>query len=145
MSDKRLLFKFTRAHHLLLKQVEKTSLEILGITPVQLGAIFFLLNHDGCQQKDLSAGLSLNYPAVTGLVARMIKSGLLTKESCSRDGRASRLYLSEKARAIAPESFPLVEELNKRLTEGFSSEEIDTVHRFLDAIIINAQGGTTHE
>lgn len=145
MSDKRLFFKFNRAHHLLLKQVEKASLDTLGITPVQLGAIFFLLNHDGCQQKDLSAGLALNYPAVTGLVARMIKSGLLTKESCTQDGRASRLFLSEKARCIAPAAFPLNEQLNKRLTEGFSSEEIDTVHRFLDAIINKAQGGTTNE
>jgi DNA-binding MarR family transcriptional regulator len=145
MSDQRLFFKFNRAHHQLFKHVEKACLDTLGITPVQLGAIFFLLDNDGCQQKDLSAGLALNYPAVTGLVARMIKAGLLTKESCTQDGRASRLFLSEKARAIAPKAFPLVDQLNNRLTEGFSPAEINTVHRFLDEIINKVQGGKTHE
>lgn len=139
MSDKRLFFKFNRAHHNLFKHVEKASLDTLGITPVQLGAIFFLLDNDGCQQKDLSAGLALNYPAITGLVARMIKAGLITKQACSQDGRASRIYLSEKARAIAPKAFPMVHKMNKTLTDGFTGEEINTIHRFLDTIISTIQ------
>jgi DNA-binding MarR family transcriptional regulator len=139
MSDKRLFFKFNRAHHQLFKHVEKACGDTLGITPVQLGAIFFLLDNDGCQQKDLSAGLALNYPAITGLVARMIKAGLITKEACSQDGRSSRIFLSEKARSIAPRAFPLVDQLNETLTGGFTAEEIHTIHRFLDTIINNVQ------
>jgi DNA-binding MarR family transcriptional regulator len=135
MSDKRLFFKFNRAHHQLFNLVEKACLDTLGITPVQLGAIFFLLDNDGCQQKDLSAGLALNYPAITGLAARMIKAGLITKEACTQDGRAARIFLSEKARAIAPRAFPLTHQLNETLTDGFTAEEIDTIHRFLDTII----------
>ena len=139
MSDKRLFFKFNHAHHQLIKHVEKECLDTLGITPVQLGAIFFLLENDGCQQKDLSAGLALNYPAITGLVMRMIKAGLITKEACSKDGRASRIFLSEKARTIAPKAFPLVDQLNETLTGGFTPGEIETIHRFLDSIIHTIQ------
>ncbi len=133
--DKRLFFKFNRSQHLLYTRLEQECQAALGITPVQLGAIFFLLENDGCLQKDLARGLHLNKPAVTGLAARMEKAGLVTREGCSRDARASRIFLTDAARGTASRAFPLLEKLNKALTDGFSEKEILVVHRFFDSII----------
>jgi DNA-binding MarR family transcriptional regulator len=139
MADRRLYYKLNQAQHLLTKLVDAELASGLGIKTVQLGAVFFLLEHDGCMLKEISAGLGLNNSAITTLVARMEKGGLLTRESCSVDGRSYRIYLTEKAKTIGQKAIPVAKELNSMLAEGFSDEEIDTVIRFLDSIISMAK------
>ncbi len=144
-NDRRLFFKFNRSQHLLYNYLEKECRKKLGITPGQLGAIFYLMKNDGCLQKELATGLQLNKPAVTGLSVRMEKAGLITRADCSRDGRASRIHLTDDARIIAGKAFPLLAELNRFLTADFSEKEIETVHRFFDSILSNLCKEGDHE
>jgi DNA-binding MarR family transcriptional regulator len=139
MADRRLYYKLNQAEHLLTKLVDAELASGLGIKTVQLGAVFFLLEHDGCMLKEISAGLGLNNSGITTLVARMEKGGLLTRESCSIDGRSYRIHLTEKAKTIGQKAIPVAKELNSMLAEGFSDEEIDTVIRFLDSVISMAK------
>jgi DNA-binding MarR family transcriptional regulator len=129
-----------QAQHLLSKRVDAELAGALGIKTAQLGAVFFLLEHDGCMLKEISAGLGLNNSAITTLVVRMEKAGLLTRESCSVDGRSYRIHLTNKAKSIGQKAIPVAKELNSMLAQGFSDEEIDTVIRFLDSIISLAKG-----
>jgi DNA-binding MarR family transcriptional regulator len=134
MADRRLYYKLNQAQHLLSKRVNAELAYTLGIKTAQLGAVFFLIDHDGCMLKELSAGLGLNNSAITTLVIRMEEAGLLTRESCSIDGRSYRIYLTKKAKSIGQKAIPMTKELNKRMTQGFTGKEIDTVIRFLDSI-----------
>ena len=140
MADRRLYYKLNQAQHLLSKRVDAELAGALGIKTAQLGAVFFLLEHDGCMLKEISAGLGLNNSAITTLVVRMEKGGLLTRESCSVDGRSYRIHLTSKAKSIGQKAIPVAKELNSMLAQGFSDEEIDTVIRFLDSIISLARG-----
>ncbi len=140
MDDKRLFFQLNRAQHLLYTYVEQESRKLLGITPVQLGAIFFLLKNDGCLQRELAQGLHLNKPAVTGLVGRMEKAGLVTREDDARDARAARIFLTGGAREIAGKAFPLVAQLNEFMSRGFSEEEMRVVRRFVNSLTAALSG-----
>ena len=140
MDDRRLYYKLNQAQHLLSKRVDAELAGALGIKTAQLGAVFFLLKHDGCMLKEISTGLGLNNSAITTLVVRMEKGGLLTRESCSVDGRSYRIHLTNKAKSIGQKAIPVAKELNSMLAQGFSDEEIDTVIRFLDSIISLAKG-----
>jgi DNA-binding MarR family transcriptional regulator len=140
MADRRLYYKLNQAQHLLSKRVDAELAGALGIKTAQLGAVFFLLEHDGCMLKEISAGLGLNNSAITTLVVRMEKAGLLTRESCSVDGRSYRIHLTNKAKSIGQKAIPVAKELNSMLAQGFSDEEIDIVIRFLDSIISIAKG-----
>ena len=135
MKEKRIYYKLNLAQHLLSKRVDSILGERLGIKSVQVGAIFFLLKNDGCMLGELSAGLSLNNSAITGLVSRMEKAGLLKREPCSVDGRSFRLFLTEKAKLIGRKAVPLSAQFNQRLYSGFTEAELDTVNRFLDSAI----------
>jgi MarR family transcriptional regulator, organic hydroperoxide resistance regulator len=135
MKDRRLFYKLNRAHHLLYHNVEKELVAELGITPIQLGAIFFLAGHDGCLQKELALGLHLNNPAVTGLASRLEKAGIIRKQASTRDARAIHIFLTDRAKQLGEKALPLLSVLNKHLTEGFTPAEIDVIHRFLDNII----------
>lgn len=145
MEDRRLFYKFNRSQHLLYTKMEQECQAELGITPIQLGAIFFLLRNDGCLQKDLARGLHLNKPAVTGLAGRMEKAGLIARQPHSRDARASRVFLTARARSIGEKAFPLLERLNDVLTEGFSKKEVEVLHRFFDSIITRFTKEDVHE
>jgi len=140
MADRRIYYKLNQAQHILSKRVDAELAGNLGIKTVQLGAVFFLLEHDGCMLKELSAGLGLNNSAITTLVVRMEEGGLLRRESCSIDGRSYRIYLTKKAKSIGQKAIPFAKELNTRLAQGFSEKEIDTVIRFLDSITSIAKG-----
>src|SRR5512145_183435 len=127
MADRRLYYKLNQAQHVLSKKVDAELDEALGIKTVQLGTVFYLLEHDGCMLKELSAGLGLNNSAVTTLAVRMEEGGLLCREACFADGRSYRVYLAKKAKCFGQKAMPFARELNVRLARGFSDAEIDVV------------------
>ena len=107
----------------------------LDISVTQAAALMFIAKNEACLQKELSKALGLNNSAVTGLVGRMNKNGLIVRKSCEEDGRASRLFLPDKGRSKLPEILPLIQKVNEMLTADFSEEEMDVVIRFLNKVM----------
>ena len=134
-TDRRIFFLINRSRHVLLKWADNILTENLSITTSQLVALFILQNANGCLLKELSRNLGLNNSAITGLVSRMEKGGLIKKRSCEMDGRATRVYITPKGDEMARIGLPLVERFNEVMEEGFSSEEMETVCCFLNSVI----------
>ncbi|MEC8428407.1 MAG: MarR family transcriptional regulator [Pseudomonadota bacterium] len=133
--DKRLFFLMNMAQHRVYKFADTESGKRLGIPVTQVAAMLYVAKHEGCLQKDLSQALGLNNSAVTGLAGRMEGNELIERKPCELDGRATRLYLSEKGRDILPQIFPLSRELSDRMSEDFSEEEMEIVIRFLNQML----------
>ncbi|MDY6905994.1 MAG: MarR family winged helix-turn-helix transcriptional regulator [Thermodesulfobacteriota bacterium] len=133
--DRRIFFLMYRAQRKLQKMANKVFAESLGVSAAQTAALFFLMNNDGCLLKELSAGLDLNNSAITGLVNRMEKAGLIKKKKCPEDGRAFRLLMTQKAKNLIPRAFSLLQEANRLLVNDLSETEINTIVRFLNGII----------
>lgn len=133
--DKRLFFLINMAQHRMFKYADTQCEERLGISVTQAAALMFIAKNEGCLQKALSQALGLNNSAVTGLVGRMLKNDIIERKPCEEDGRASRLYLSEDGKSKLPELYPLIQELNEKLAEEFSPEELEIVTRFLSKVI----------
>ena len=131
-TDRRLFFKINRVQKVLFKFVEKEVREKLEVTPVQLGVLFYLQNNNGCLLKDISRELSQNNSAVTTLVERMEKNGLLRKQVSETDGRAFQVFSTKKGIEIAERGLPVIGEFNSKLTDNMSEAELDTIHDFLD-------------
>ena len=117
------------------RRADRRCEQDLGVPVTQLGVLLFVQQHPECLQKEVAEALGLKLPAVTGLVGRMEASGLLRKQPCPQDGRASRLQLTPRGRALLGKAGPLITELNGRLTAGFSEAEIKVVLRFLNGIL----------
>ncbi len=133
--EKRLFTLINVAQHKMFKFAELESENRTGLTATQSAALMFIAKNEGCQQKALANATGLNQSAVTGLINRMNKNGLIERKACVEDGRALKLYLSEKGRLKLPEIFPLLGELNKKLTANFTAKEIDIVTSFLNSVI----------
>lgn len=134
-ADKRLFFKLNLAQRLLLKYFDREMVERTGVPITQTAALFFLRKNDGCLFKDLSDALFQNKSAITTLVERLEKNGLVRKKASAIDGRAAHIFLTEKGKTVCEEALPLVKENNEKLAAHFTDGEIETVHRFFDLII----------
>ena len=135
MEHKQLFFLIQRAQHCLNKMGDKVFQQVLGVSSAHLSALFYLMRHNDCLLKDLSAGLDLNNSAVTGLIRRMEMADLVVKRSCEQDGRAFRVKLTEKGLNVAKDASPILQKIHKLLSSDFTNGEMDTIIRFLATII----------
>lgn len=138
----RFFYKLSISHRLLIKWIDRETLNRYGVSSTQLAVLFFLLKKDGCLLKELSEELFQNKSAITTLVERMEKNALLRKESSRTDGRAFQLFITPKGKTIGNEALSLLSDFNAVLTDGFSAKEMETINRFFDTIIDNFSSGT---
>lgn len=102
-----------------------------GASAAQGGVLFLLEQQDNLLMGQLAQQLDLAPSAVSGLVERMHKAGLVERGPCPEDGRAQRVQLTELGRAQLPPLRARTQQLNALLCEGFSTEELATVERWL--------------
>ena len=121
-----------RAHHRLNKRANRELMATSGISVTQGGALAFLIGNDGCLLKELSAGLGLNNSAITGLVERMERAGLIEKRTCDRDSRSFRVYITQRGLDAAVNSLSLLKKMNGAIEKSFTSAELDVIARFLN-------------
>lgn len=133
--DFRLYFKLNLSQRILLKWADRELTELVGATTTQVAAIFYLMDNDGCQLVDLSRELLQNKSAITTLVERMTRNGLITKIPSTTDGRAYHIHLTERGKETGRKALPFIAEYNKELMKGFTDKEIEIIDRFFDSIM----------
>ena len=105
-----------------------------GLSSAQGGVLFLLEREDGSLMGRLAQQLDLAPSAVSGLIDRMQKSGLVVRRPCSEDGRAQRVWLTDGGRAQLPTLKAQVKSINGLLQEGFSRDELEIVERWLQQV-----------
>jgi DNA-binding MarR family transcriptional regulator len=118
-----------------MKSIDREMQEKIGGSATQIAALFYLMDNDGCQLVDLSRELLQNKSAITTLIERMEKNGLLQKVPSQTDKRASQLFITTKGRELSMNALPFVTAYDRVLADGFSEDELEIVTRFLDIVI----------
>jgi MarR family transcriptional regulator, organic hydroperoxide resistance regulator len=131
----RLFHLMSLAQHRLLKAVDATYKETLGITSTQLGVLFILEKSPGAFLKEVSEELGINASAITALIARMEDAGLVRRQGSAEDGRAVHLFATAQGLAKVATAKPILTRLNTRLTHDFSARDMGAIVRFLNAIL----------
>ncbi|MCL6414314.1 MarR family winged helix-turn-helix transcriptional regulator [Aestuariirhabdus sp. Z084] len=126
MEQKRRIYHLlNQAQHQLKLYIDKTMVETAGVTGAQVAALLYLEKHDGCQQKELAAGLKLDTSAITGMVERLCRKALVEKRRSEADRRAFSLHLSEAGRLALAQVKPVIRTNNQLLEERFGRESLD--------------------
>jgi len=136
----RLFHLIAQARQNLFRSADRVFTGELNISGTQVVAMFAIQSNEGMLLKEFGSQLQLKNSAITGLVARMEDSGLIVRQPCAEDGRAYRLYLSDKGKEALVRARPLLASINNQLTHGFTAAELGVVVRFLQhAISIDFQ------
>lgn len=90
-------------------------------------------------QKDLEEKLSIRKPTASNLVDRMIKNGFLTTAPSQKDKRLKQLIVTEKAIQTTIEVEKQIENVEKRLRQGISDEEMAQFYATMEKFKQNIQ------
>ena len=129
----RLFMLLDRAAHAVRQRLERRARAELGISMVQVGALFYLAENDGCLHKHLAEALGIQPAGVSGLVDRMQAAGLVQVRASRIDARALHLHATAAGKKIATTARPLVAAMQAELSAGFTDDELDVIARFLAA------------
>ncbi len=130
--EDRLIFLISKVYQKLIINLQKAfSKSGVEVTPIQVMLLFFLQKNDGSNLTQISQGLMLENPTVTGLVDRLEKSGYVKRSDHPNDRRVYLVYLTEKGNKVADKALPIVKKLNEQIKEGYSEREIESFKKVL--------------
>ncbi|MBR0723962.1 MarR family winged helix-turn-helix transcriptional regulator [Bradyrhizobium manausense] len=104
------------------------------VTPAQAGLLFILGKQDGVLMGEAGTALDMGPAGISGLVDRSAAARLVERRADREDGRAFRVWLTQKGRTVLAQAKSDAAAINATLTEGFTSAEIDIVARWLTSI-----------
>lgn len=137
--DRRLFLLFDAAHARLSKRINNQLLESAGIKTAQAAALAYLGYHDACSLSELAEGVGHNNSAITGLVDRMERAGLVERQRALFDGRSKKVRLTSKGWALRETVMGEFRAFNDQMIKGFSEGEIETVYKFLGRVTDNVE------
>lgn len=132
--ERRLFFLLSAGARRVQRWIEAELADKGRLTQAQAGLLFFLGKDGGALIGEAAETLDVAPSAMTGLVDRMERSGLVERRADPADGRAQRLHLTDAGRAARQVALDGLKELNATLTEGFSEAEVATIARWLASL-----------
>ncbi len=121
-----------------LQLLERESKSDVGVTLPQAHAIHSLMDAGSLRMQELAADLGLAQSTVTRLVTPLKRMGLLDRRPDSKDGRATRAFLTEKGMilvdALLRVDRELYDGLLARLPENRRAEVVAAVELLHEAV-----------
>jgi DNA-binding MarR family transcriptional regulator len=105
-SKRRIYHRLQIAAHAIKKSADRELLAAAGVTTAQAAVLTVAARHGGATQRSVAEQLEVNESAMTAMVARLMKAGLLARERDANDPRAWRLTVTvaggETLRRVRP-------------------------------------------
>ncbi|MEE2525323.1 MarR family winged helix-turn-helix transcriptional regulator [Hyphobacterium sp. HN65] len=134
--DRRLFLLIEIAARKLNRDADKRLKAEAGVSASQASVLFLLLRRGDRRMGDLSRTLSLNPPAMTGLVDRMAKAGLVRKTTDRSDARGAMVALTKAGQTAAEQADATLKSLNAELEQRLGDDVSDVLHDALTRIAI---------
>ncbi|MBM4323053.1 MAG: MarR family transcriptional regulator [Deltaproteobacteria bacterium] len=133
--EDRFIFLISKVCQKLVINLQKSYSESgIEVTPIQGMLLFFLQKNDGSSLTQISQGLMLENPTVTGLIDRLEKLGYVKRSDHPDDRRVYLVHITEKGKKVANKALPIVKKLNEEIKKGYSKEEIESFKKVLVGI-----------
>lgn len=127
-TDRRLFLLIEIAARRLQRQADYRLKKEAGVSASQAAVLFLLLRRGERRMGAISEVLALGAPAVTGLIDRMEKIGLVSRQKDQSDRRGAICDLTEKGRQAAELADGILRDLNADLEARLGEEETELVY-----------------
>jgi MarR family transcriptional regulator, organic hydroperoxide resistance regulator len=121
------LIQVLKAH----RHIAEVEFTKYGVHPGQEMILFHLWDEDGLSQSQIAEGVCVEPPTITKMVQRMEASGLVERRQDTQDARVSRVYLTDKGRAIEESLRRVWADLEAQTVTGLTDTEIMLLRRLL--------------
>ena len=127
------LLQILKAH----RQLAEEGLNKLGVHIGQEMILFQLWIEEGIPQFQLAACMQVEPPTATKMLQRMERVGLIERKPDPEDARVSRVYLTERGRALEQPVLDVWRQLEARTVSGLSLTEQALLRRLLLQVSTN--------
>jgi DNA-binding MarR family transcriptional regulator len=127
------LLQILKAH----RQLAEESLNKLGVHIGQEMILFQLWIEEGIPQSQLAACMEVEPPTATKMLQRMERTGLIERKPDPEDARVSRVFLTERGRALEQPVLDVWRQLEARTVSGLSLTEQTLLRRLLLQVSTN--------
>lgn len=112
----------------------RRKMEAVGLHPAQGPALFLLGHHEGAPQSEVARLLRLTPASVSTMLRRMERDGWVERRADPADQRVSRVYLTEKARALHAEAEDCFRVLEDEIAACLAPDEPVELRRLLSVV-----------
>lgn len=117
----------------------RSKLEVYGLYRGQPKMLFLLSKEDGMTKKELAQRFGIAAPTITKMVERMEKNEFVYTRKDDKDKRITRVYISDKGKAVQQELVNFHDEAAEIYFKGMTEEEVETLHNLLSKVRSNIQ------
>jgi DNA-binding MarR family transcriptional regulator len=120
----RLYHRLQIAAHRIQKAADRAVFDAAEVTTAQAAVLAVVALHEPAPQRRVADELGLNESAVTAMVGRLLKLGLLDRVRDDEDARAWKLSVSEDGRAAMKRIDKPFRGINETIEKTLSEREI---------------------
>lgn len=135
MTDNRFFFLMSQTQALIKRHFDlKITKEGLNISTGQTGLMFLLAEQDKRPMSELSSILNIDNSAITRLIDRLEKHGLVERVQNPEDRRQFLIGITDKGLTQIEKIKTIVKDMNRIITEDFTDSDIETFKRILNKL-----------
>lgn len=105
------------------------------VRPAYGSILLSLYEEDGLRMGELARRAQLSKQALTTLVPRLERDGLVERRADPADGRAALVFLTKRARAFAPVAAAVLAQLDDEVARVVDARDVRTTTRALRAVM----------
>ena len=113
------------------------SLNSTGLHSGQVFILISLWSEDGQRQNNIARSLNLSSPTVNKMIKSLIDGGFLTLQKDETDGRATRIFLTEKGIGIRSKVEKLWQDLENDVYSNLTETEKIVLFQLLEKTLKN--------
>ncbi len=107
----------------------------MGLTTAQLRVLFLVREEPGVTAGELASRIGVTPPTISGIVDRLVKSGLVRREDDETDRRLVRNFLTEQGEAICARLESGTETFTRRILVEMHHEDLQALVNGLRAFV----------
>jgi DNA-binding MarR family transcriptional regulator len=123
-----------RAARLMARQLAE-AIRPAGVGIGQWAVLMFLWARDGMSQAELSKVVAIEPPTMVRTLDRMVRDGLVRRVPDPKDGRVTRIHLTDRGRSLRDELVPLAMQVNAANLGRLTAAEGRTLRRLLAKLV----------
>lgn len=110
-----------------------------GISPSHMALLEYIASNEGCGVRETAQGLNLATPTISIAVNQLEKDGLIARQPHPDDGRAVRLFLTQKGEKVYQQAYRFYSKKFEQLLTGLTPDERETLLSLLERAIQTAE------
>jgi|WetSurMetagenome_2_1015567.scaffolds.fasta_scaffold04133_5 MarR family transcriptional regulator, organic hydroperoxide resistance regulator len=134
--DDRLIYLISMAQLALRNRINTLFSDAgLRVTLPQATILFLLTEKDCRMMSEMGRVVGVDNSAMTGLVDRLEKAGLVRREAKREDRRAQLIRITPEGRDEAGKAAKIIHGVNQKIQEGFGAGQIAALKEILHGIL----------